>query len=116
MKYGFLITLLLLSGCASNKEIKPITIQKEFAPHIWSDHKIFEGTIEMCASKASAILNSLGFLHVVKNGYFVYGNFSNNRAVIKCVSISESTFFYAAVAGPKVQLVEKLRNEIMWQL
>lgn len=116
MKYGFLIALLLLSGCASNKEIKPITIQKEFAPHIWSDHKVFEGAIEMCASKGSAILNSLGFLHVVKNGHFVYGNFSNNRAIIKCVSISEGTFVYAAVAGPNVKLVEKLRNEIMWQL
>lgn len=116
MKYTFLIVLLVLGGCTSNKEIKTVTIQKEFAPHIWSDHKVFEGSLEMCSSKGKAILESLGFLHVVKNGNFIYGNFSSNRAVVKCVSISESTFVYAAVAGPKVKLVEKLRNEIMWQL
>lgn len=103
-------------GCAGNSEVKTLTIQKEFAPHIWSDHKIFKGSLEMCAAKGESILESLGFIHVVRNGYFVYGNFSINRAVIKCVSVEDRVFVYAAVAGPKVQLVEKLRNEIIWQL
>lgn len=116
MKYGLIIIILILNGCAANKEIKTITIHKEFAPQIWSGHKVFKGTLEMCSSKGKAILESLGFIHVVKNGNFVYGNFSNNRAVIKCVSISKGAFVYTAVAGPKVKLVEKLRNEIMWQL
>ena len=108
--------LTILSACSSNKEIKTVTIQKEFAPHIWSDHKIFNGTIEMCSSKGKSILESLGFIHVVKNENYVYGNFSNNRATVKCVTVEGVTFVYAAVAGPKVELVEKLRNEIIWQL
>ena len=116
MKYGILLTLVILSGCSSNSEIKPITVQKEFAPHIWSDHKIFSGTLDMCATKGKSILESLGFLYVIKNNNYVYGNFSNNRAVVKCVNVNDSSFVYIAVAGPKVELVEKLRNEIMWQL
>ena len=93
-----------------------VTIQKEYAPHLRSDHKIFNGTTDICSSKGKAILESLGFIHVVKNGNFVYGNFSNNRAAVKCVSVSEVTFVYTAVAGPNIVLVEKLRNEIVWQL
>lgn len=118
------VFLILLCGCASNaakeahqeKEIEVRTIQKEFTPHIWSDHKILKVSTEICADKGTEILASLGFNKIVKNGSYVYGNYANNRAVIKCTSVGESTFVYAAVAGPKVKVVEKLRNEIVWQL
>lgn len=118
---GFLI---LVSGCASNanketrqeKEVEVHTIQKEFTPHIWSDHKILNVSTQACAEKGKEILGSLGFNQIVKNGSYVYGNYSNNRAVIKCTSVDGRTFVYAAVAGPKVKVVEKLRNEIVWQL
>ena len=116
MKYILIILFFILNGCAANKETKIITIKKSFAPQIWSDHKLFKGSLEMCSSKGKSILESLTFNKIVKNGHFVYGNFSNNRAVIKCVSIPEGTFVYTAVAGPNVKVVEKLRNEIMWQL
>ena len=116
--------LILLGGCASNavkeihqeKEVEVRTIQKEFTPHIWSDHKILTISPEACAEKGKEILESLSFNQIVKNDSFVYGNYSNNRAVIKCTSVNESTFVYAAVAGPKVKVVERLRNEIVWQL
>lgn len=116
--------LIALSGCTSNttkhthqeKEVEVRTIQKEFTPHIWSDHKILKISADACAQKGTEILESLGFNQIVKNGSYVYGNYSNNRAVIKCALVGENTFVYAAVAGPKVKVVEKLRNEIVWQL
>lgn len=116
--------LMLLGGCASNtarvadqeKEIEVRTIQKEFTPHIWSDHKILKISTNTCAEKGVEILESLGFIQIIKNVDYVYGNHSNNRAVIKCTSVGEHTFVYAVVAGPKVKVVENLRNEIMWQL
>ncbi|WP_139056498.1 hypothetical protein [Rheinheimera sp. A13L] len=124
MKLVAIAFLILLGGCTSNtvkeipqeKEIEVRTIQKEFTPHIWSDHKILKISTEACAEKGKEILESLGFNQIIKNGSYVYGNYSNNRAVIKCSSVNESTFVYAAVAGPKVKVVEKLRNEIVWQL
>ena len=124
MKLVAVVFVILLSGCASNvakethqeKEIEVRTIQKEFTPHIWSDHKILKVSTEVCAQKGTEILGSLGFNQIVKNGSYVYGNYSNNRAVIKCTPVGKSTFVYAAVAGPKVEVVEKLRNEIVWQL
>jgi hypothetical protein len=124
VKLFAVVFLILLGGCASNavkehnheKEIEVHTIQKEFTPHVWSDHKILKISTEACAEKGTEILESLGFTQIVKNGSYVYGNYSNNRAVIKCTSVGESTFVYAVVAGPKVKVVEKLRNEIVWQL
>lgn len=124
MKLVAVAFLILLGGCVSNtakethqeKEIEVRTIQKEFAPHIWSDHKILKVSTEVCAKKGTEILESLGFNQIVKNGTYVYGSYSNNRAVIKCTYVGKNTFVYAAVAGPKVEVVEKLRNDIVWQL
>ncbi|MEO9947061.1 MAG: hypothetical protein ABJH28_10470 [Paraglaciecola sp.] len=113
-------------GCASKAEkvietqvvteTKLITVEKEYTPQLWSHHKVVNETPELCAVKGVSILNSLGFKSVVKNGNYVYGNFSHNRAAIKCVKVSNQTFVYAAVAGADVKTVEKLRNEIAWQL
>jgi len=127
MRILVLIALVCLSGCATNmastkpdtteeKQLEVVTIQKEFAPHIWSDHKVLKTSVASCANKGKAILEALGFNNIVKNGNFVYGNYANNRGVIKCVSVYDSTFVYAVVAGPKVKVVERLRNEIVWQL
>lgn len=124
MKYAAIIFLVLLGGCSSNatKETQPEnalavhTIQKEYTPQIWSGHKSLKISAEKCAEKGVAILESLGFNQVVKNGSYVYGNYSNNRAAIKCVAVDKNTFVYAAVAGAQVKIVEKLRNEIVWQL
>ena len=50
------------------------------------------------------------------SGSYVYGNYINNRAAIKCTRVENKTFVYAVVAGPKVKIVERLRNEIIWKL
>ncbi|WP_217693834.1 hypothetical protein [Thalassotalea sp. PP2-459] len=93
-----------------------ITVEKEYTPQLWSHHKLLKETPELCAVKGVSILSSLGFKSIVKNGNYVYGNFSSNRAAIKCVSVNKQTFVYTAVAGADVKLVEKLRNEIAWKL
>lgn len=85
-------------------------------PHLWSGQKIIDQSPELCATNGVKILKSLSFVSVVKNGSYVYGNLMANRAAIKCVPNGESTFVYAAVAGPDVKQVERLRNEIVWRL
>lgn len=126
IKYLTLAFIITLSGCASNPEKAPepkvitktklVTIKTEYTPQLWSHHKLLKETPELCAVKGVSILNSLGFKSVVKNGNYVYGNFSNNRATIKCVKFNKQTFVYTAVAGADVKVVEKLRNEISWKL
>jgi hypothetical protein len=126
IKYLTLALISTLSGCASSPEKAPepkvitktklVTVKKEYTPQLWSHHKLLKETPELCAVKGVSILNSLGFISVVKNGNYVYGNFSSNRAVIKCVKVNKQTFVYTAVAGADVKLVEKLRNEISWKL
>jgi hypothetical protein len=93
-----------------------VTVSKEYTPQLWSHHILLEESPALCADKGVSILNSLGFKSVVKNGNYAYGNFTNNRAAIKCVSVNNKTFVYTAVAGSDVKLVEKLRNEIAWKL
>lgn len=124
MKPIFILFLISLTGCASNAPVpskqgagvEVRTIQKEYTPQVWSDHKVLKISAETCAEKGAKILESLGFNQIVKNGTYVYGNYASNRAAIKCVSINEGTFVYSVVAGPEVKFVEKLRNEIAWQL
>lgn len=125
-KIIFVVMLVVLAGCASNatlnepnseKSLNAITIQKKFAPQVWSGHKELEISEVACAHKGIQILSSLGFTQVVKSshGEYIYGNYSSNRASIKCVSANKKTFMYAIVAGPEKVMIEKLRNEIMWQ-
>lgn len=119
--------LLVLSGCASNSvtqgshaidEPEVIVLQKEFPPHVWSGHKELNISVSACAEKGMEALHSLGFVHVLRSehGEYVYGSYSSNRAAIKCVSVNSQTFVYAIVAGPRKAVVEKLRNQIVWQL
>lgn len=120
------VVLLIVSGCASNyqtqkpqavEKLKVVTIQKDFPPQVWSDHKILTISEIECAKKGVQILSSLGFTQIVKSshGQYMYGNYSSNRAAVKCLSAGGQTFMYAVVAGPEVDVVERLRNEIMWQ-
>jgi len=71
---------------------------------------------EICAERGVSTLSALGFKSIVKNGNYVYGNFNKNQSAIKCVDIEDKTFVYLAVAGEKVELVEKLRNDIAWKI
>ena len=90
--------------------------QISYTPQLWSHHKQLKTSPELCAKKGVDILNFLGFSSVVKNGDYVYGNFNQNRATIKCVGFDSTTFVYTAVAGKNVKQVEQLRNKISWKL
>ena len=92
------------------------TSQRPYTPQLWSHHKQLKISPKLCAIKLVDILNSLGFSSVVKNGDYVYGNFNQNRATIKCVGFDNNTFVYTAVAGKNVKQVEQLRNKISWKL
>jgi len=121
---------LFLFGCTSTNErpyetqvktkvvsqTKVVTVEKEYTPQLWSHHQELNESPAACAEKGVNILNMLGFTSVVKSGNYVYGNHSQNRAAIKCVTAYKKTFVYLAVAGADVKLVEKLRNQISWKL
>lgn len=126
MKYAVILSVLFLCACSTNSKNtvhshvesvnKPLLIETQYTPQIWSDHKVVLSTPEVCAKKSKEILGVLGFSRIVKNGNFVYGNYINNRAAVKCIRVGKETLVYAIVAGPEVKTVERLRNEIVWKL
>ncbi len=116
MKILTISLVLLMAGCSNTKHKDEFTIVPVKPPHIWSDHKKLDLTPDICALKGESILKSLGFTAIVKNGTYIYGNFNDNRAAVKCVENGSGVFVYAMVAGPVVDIVERLRNEIIWKL
>lgn len=134
MKFLIFSLIVILTGCAPGPDIQVSTSQiqiaqaqtepqftvgthkKEYLPHIWSDHKVLKISVNSCADKGKMIFESLGFTQIVRKKNFVYANYSKNRAIIKCVAVSDETFVYTAVAGANVKAVERLRNKIVWQL
>lgn len=133
MRFILIIIAFFVVGCSSTsalkqepmhviehemlrKETEVVTIEKAVIPQVWSDHKILNISEEICAQKGVDILTTLGFERIVMSGSYVYGNYINNRAAIKCTRVENKTFVYAVVAGPKVKIVERLRNEIIWKL
>lgn len=122
-----IVTLLVLSGCASNgflhshkgaEAAAVAAVRQSSPPHIWSGHKELAVSESECAKKGVETLRSLGFIQVVESshGSYVYGNHGDNRAAIKCVPVAGVTFVYAVVGGPVKATVEKFRNQIMWRL
>ena len=110
-----IIVISLLSGCVSvPNENKSVV--KKLPPQLWSTHKELNVNVSLCALKGVSALKSLGFTSVVQNKNFVYGNFHDNRAAVKCVAKGKNSFVYLAVAGPDKNIVEKLRNEISWKM
>lgn len=85
-------------------------------PQLWSSHKLLDISIEQCAKKGYQALQDLGFSQIVQSQYYIYGNYLNNCAAVKCVVLNEQSFVYTAAAGEDVKQVEKLRNEIMKKL
>ncbi|QJD59219.1 hypothetical protein HG264_10030 [Pseudomonas sp. gcc21] len=116
MKYLIMLPLLVLVGCAAAPEAPVPEAVFSDPPHLWSGQKMIDHSPEVCARKGVEILESLLFVGVVKNGSYVYGTLLTNRAAIKCIANGPTTFVYAAVAGPDVKQVERLRNEIVWRL
>lgn len=91
-------------------------VENASPPQLWSDHKQLNISLGTCALKAYSALKSLGFSSVVQNGNFSYGNFHSSRAAIKCVANNNGSFVYVAVAGSEKEIVEKLRNELIWKM
>ncbi|MDP5143371.1 hypothetical protein ORJ00_11505 [Rheinheimera baltica] len=133
-KASLLVSTLLLSACA----VKPVAVQpveqtiaqdtapakvvnkttytsQPYTPKLWSGHKVLTLSAEQCAVKGKAVLETMQFGSVVQNGNYVYGNYLQNRAAIKCVALDKGSFVYVAVAGQQKKAVEELRNEIVWQ-
>lgn len=114
------LLLISLNSVASEGlgEPRVVVLEKEYPPKIWSDHKELAYSESICATKGIETPASLGFTQINKSRHdnYIYGNFSNNRAAIKCLTIRDQTFAYVIVAGAKTKVVEKLRNEIFWQL
>jgi hypothetical protein len=108
----------LTSACATsgrNRDSNEI-VAAATPPQVWSDHKLLDVSVAVCADRAVTVLNTLGYSHVVKNGNYSYGDFKENRAAVKCVESAERSFVYFIVAGPRRETVEQLRNEIARKL
>ena len=94
-------------------EVELVTLERALTPQVWSDHKLLAISPELCAQKGEDILTTLDFKQIDRNKNNVYGNYLNNRAAIKCIDVNGQTLVYAIVAGEKVMIVERLRNEII---
>jgi ethanolamine utilization microcompartment shell protein EutL len=68
--------------------------------------------VDACGDRAFKVLTTLGYSAVVRNGNYSYGNLNGNRAAVKCAENSGNSFVYFAVAGPRKEKVEELRNAI----
>ncbi|MDO6441160.1 MULTISPECIES: hypothetical protein [unclassified Marinobacter] len=105
-------------------EERPATASSSFPagspgspPNLWSHHEVLNVSAAVCAQRGVAALDSLSFSSVVRNGTYVYGNSGANRAAVKCVEMDNGgSFLYLAVAGRDKDSVEKLRNEIAWNM
>ena len=116
-KFILLVAIIISLGsiCIGVYNYSDVVVKKNSPPQLWSDHKRLDIPADVCALKGYSALKSLGFTNVVKNGNYSYGNFNDNRAAVKCVEMNGGSFVYMAVAGPKNEVVEKLRNEIAWK-
>ena len=133
-KASLLVSALLLSACATKPAAPQPVVQpvapgpapakvikktlytgQPYTPQLWSGHKVLTLSAEQCAAKGKAMLENMQFGSVVQNGNYVYGNHLQNRAAVKCVELDCGSFLYVAVAGKQKEIVEQLRNEIVWQ-
>lgn len=110
---NLLVVAALLGGCATSGTQNEATDTKEVAPlQLWSHHKSLEMPVAACGDKGFNALRTLGFTSVVRNGDYVYGNFGEARAAVKCVEMPKGSFVYFAVASEDKATAEKLRNSI----
>jgi ADP-dependent phosphofructokinase/glucokinase len=98
-----LLLLSLLAACGA----------KSAPPQLWSDQKYIAIPAADCAIKGEEILKSLNFTSVVRKDQAAYGNFSSNRAALKCVDVPAGSYVFVAVAGVDKKEVETFRNKIV---
>ena len=133
-KASLLASLVLLSACATKPAAPQPVVQavaqspapakvikktvytgQPYTPQLWSGHKVLKLPVEQCAAKGKVVLETMQFGSVVQNGNYVYGNYLQNRVAVKCVALDSGSFLYVAVAGKQKEIVEQLRNEVVWQ-
>ncbi len=85
-------------------------------PELWSGHKRMSMPAGRCAEFAQRVLSDLGYAQVVRNEDYSYGNFKGNRAAVKCFASNDESLVYFAVAGPRRDEVEQLRDSIAERL
>lgn len=117
MRIGaILLVLITLGGCAApGVQDAPTERRQSDPPQLWSDHKSLDVPVGSCAERAFNVLTALGFSGVVRNGNYSYGNLDESRAAVKCVEMPKGSFVYFAVASPKKEKAEELRNRIAWK-
>lgn len=109
----WLVVTAMISGCASSGVQNGAAERPESSPpELWSHHKALDVPVAVCGEKAFNVLTALGFSSVVRNGDYSYGNFDDSRAAVKCVEMPRGSFVYFAVASPKKERAQELRDRI----
>ncbi len=111
-----IVVTVVTSACVTSNLNRSSTGEGDTPPQLWSDHKLLQIPVDACAERAFNVLSALGYSGVVRNGNYSYGNFNENRAAVKCVDNGGSSFVYLAVAGPRRETVEGLRDAITRKL
>ena len=117
---GTMSVVLFTAGCSmfgAKEEPIPVSAPRgAVSPQLWSGHKEIDLRHAICPDRAFNTLKALGYTDIVKDSDSASGNFSGNRAEVKCVADSRKSFVYFAVAGADKDVVEKLRNDIAQRL
>ena len=82
-------------------------------PELWSLFKDLNKSSAACKIQSSFILEKIGVKKLVINSYGLYGEFKNNRVVVKCVERDEKSTLWVAIAGHDRDSVELIRNKII---
>lgn len=85
-------------------------------PELWSWYKNMNKSAEACKLQSQFILEKIGIENIVHNEYGVYGTYTSNRIVIKCLPNNENSLLWVAVAGSDRDSVEILRNKIIYDV
>jgi hypothetical protein len=104
-----IVVTIVTSACATSGTNRDSVTAR---PELWSDHKLLKVPVDVCGERAFNVLTALAYENVVRNGNYSYGDFKGNRAAVKCVETAEGSFLYFAVAGPRKETVEQLRNQL----
>ena len=85
-------------------------------PALGSWFKTLDKSSGACKIQSSFVLQKIGVKNLVENDYGVYGNYKNNRVVVKCLDKNDKSILWVAVAGKDGDSVELLRNEIVKEI
>ena len=105
-----LTTLLLITPLISFSHT-PNTV-----PALGSWFKTLTKSYEACRIQSNFVLQKIGVTNLVETDYGIYGNFKNNRVVVKCLDQQKKSIVWVAVAGMDYDSTELLRNKIVKEI